>query len=531
MQNNEKCFINMMSIAVIALIMLPVGIACVILGFGMGDSPCVMCWAERITMIAIALIGLFIVRYGPKRVYLASLIFMACWGMFNGFIHYSIDGTFGGYLDIGQGFGLEIFGAHTQFWVIVVDFFVLVFLALILFMSRNFGEIMHKSENKEFGKYIPLTPTSKFAHLAFIAIVALNCLQAFITSGPPPHLGSSTPPRMSLNPDKWFWEQDHWESPFDFRFDWDVEKPELVTSRSNDLVLQADAGAIKNIKFLTQSEKITLNLGKKPLTGLDLNKKTGTFAISANNNGFYVTDANFNALRYARHDKHFIMEMEDSVGATWYKDEVSIISYNKTFVSYLPTDIIDKDEQNSQWRHLIDGYDKFKLTDFGNKNRFFTLRAKQQYILDFDYDEATNKYLIASVPSKTRPSWSVAILDGDDKMIVEEYVPSIGVELKDGKTLDDYYITGVELDTDYAYLLSKNYSSILKLDLKAKQIVDAFAFTGVSNPRAITIRDNKFLILSREKDENIVFVFNMPVQETLPAKEQDEQIQSDMQNL
>ena len=42
--DDEKRFFNLFAAAAIALIALPVGIACLILGFGMGDSPCIMCW-------------------------------------------------------------------------------------------------------------------------------------------------------------------------------------------------------------------------------------------------------------------------------------------------------------------------------------------------------------------------------------------------------------------------------------------------------------------------------------------------------
>ncbi|MBR8466106.1 disulfide bond formation protein B [Campylobacter sp. faydin G-140] len=226
-KEEEKIFFNLMSLAALILIALPVGIACIVLGFGMGDSPCVMCWAERITMIAIALIALFIVRYGVKPSYLAALILMACWGLFNGFIHYSIDGIFGGYLDIKQGFGLEILGAHTQLWVIVVNLCVFIFLAFIIFASKNLGEIMRKSQDGEYGKFIHYLPLGKLATLTFIVIVGANCLQAFITSGVPPYLGSSTPPRMSFDISKWFWEMDHWQSDLDFRFDWNPELPDL----------------------------------------------------------------------------------------------------------------------------------------------------------------------------------------------------------------------------------------------------------------------------------------------------------------
>ena len=223
----ERGFFNLMSLAIIALVALPVGIACLALGFGMGDSPCVMCWAERITMIAISLIALFILRYGLRPGYVAALLLMACWGMFNGFIHYSLDGTFGGYLDIKQGFGLEILGAHTQLWVIVVDFCVIAFLAVIFLCSKNLGEIMKKSASGEYGEFLQYLPLGKIANLIFIVIIAANCAQAFIVSGPPPYLGSSTPARLSLDPAKWFWEKDHWQSALDFRFDCNPELPDL----------------------------------------------------------------------------------------------------------------------------------------------------------------------------------------------------------------------------------------------------------------------------------------------------------------
>ena len=178
-------------------------------------------------MIAISLIALFILRYGLRPGYVAALLLMACWGMFNGFIHYSLDGTFGGYLDIKQGFGLEILGAHTQLWVIVVDFCVIAFLAVIFLCSKNLGEIMKKSASGEYGEFLRYLPLGKIANLIFIVIITANCAQAFIVSGPPPYLGSSTPARMSLDPAKWFWEKDHWQSALDFRFDWNPELPDL----------------------------------------------------------------------------------------------------------------------------------------------------------------------------------------------------------------------------------------------------------------------------------------------------------------
>ena len=271
-------------------------------------------------------------------------------------------------------------------------------------------------------------------------------------------------------------------------------------------------GAIQNVKELGLKDTLTLNLqNDNAITGADYDESKKQFAIVSNDNEFYIADENLKPLSYAKHDRHFIMEMETTVGATWYKKELGMISYNKTFIFYEPTSNLSKDEQNSQWRHLLAGYDAWKLNDLGNKGRFSTIRSKQQYILGWDYLESENKFFTASVPNDVRDYWSVAIFDGDDKMILEEFMPKAGanLELKEGRNLNNYYITGVDVEPGALYLLSKNFSTILRLNLATKEIDEAFSFSGVNNPRALAIKDNKFYIFSREGKENKVFIFEM----------------------
>ena len=57
---------TLLALAVLGIAALPVGIAVFVLGFVYGDSPCVMCWEQRTGMALIALIGLFILRYGAE---------------------------------------------------------------------------------------------------------------------------------------------------------------------------------------------------------------------------------------------------------------------------------------------------------------------------------------------------------------------------------------------------------------------------------------------------------------------------------
>ena len=67
--------------AVLALIAGPLGIAVFVLGFGYGDSPCTLCWAQRTGMLLIALTGLFVIRYGPRPRYLGMAVLISAAGI------------------------------------------------------------------------------------------------------------------------------------------------------------------------------------------------------------------------------------------------------------------------------------------------------------------------------------------------------------------------------------------------------------------------------------------------------------------
>ena len=87
-----------------------------ILGYLMGDSPCTLCWGQREQMAFIGVVALFMVRYGFKPKYLATMLVMAAVGLWSSFRHLGVHAA----RDVGQGFGLEIMGLHTQMWAEIV---------------------------------------------------------------------------------------------------------------------------------------------------------------------------------------------------------------------------------------------------------------------------------------------------------------------------------------------------------------------------------------------------------------------------
>ena len=101
-----------LTLAVLGLVVGPIGIAVFVLGFGLGDSPCVLCWAQRTGMVLIALTGLFVIRFGPRPRYIGLAVLLAGFGLYMGLRHSSLHL----WRDVGQGFSAEILGAHTYTW-------------------------------------------------------------------------------------------------------------------------------------------------------------------------------------------------------------------------------------------------------------------------------------------------------------------------------------------------------------------------------------------------------------------------------
>ncbi|EKU11451.1 hypothetical protein [Campylobacter showae] len=82
---------------------------------------------------------------------------------------------------------------------------------------------------------------------------------------------------------------------------------------------------------------------------------------------------------------------------------------------------------------------------------------------------------------------------------------SLGV--KDGRDVSDYYVTGMDAQGGFVYLLSKQYSSILKLDPRSREIVEVYGFKGTNDAHTLAIKDGKFYVATRENGANKVFVF------------------------
>ncbi|WP_297923049.1 hypothetical protein [uncultured Campylobacter sp.] len=267
-------------------------------------------------------------------------------------------------------------------------------------------------------------------------------------------------------------------------------------------------GAVTNLTPLRKSGEITLNLNNNnPVTGLDYDAASGSFLLGTLKFELYEMDGELKTVKsYLRSTPDWIMQMEETVAASFFKGSVGLMSYNKTYEFFKPAPNQSKEEANKAWRYLHDGYENFTL-DF--KDRYSTVRAKQQYILSWDHSDFYGEFFVASVPDNIKQSWSIASFSDTNNLLSSEFVPSFDETLgvKDGRDINDYYVTGMDAQGEFVYLLSKQYSSILKLDPRSRKIVEVYSFEGANDAHALAIKDGKFYVASRENGTNKIFVF------------------------
>uniref|UniRef100_UPI001315A742 disulfide bond formation protein B n=1 Tax=Helicobacter bizzozeronii TaxID=56877 RepID=UPI001315A742 len=205
-----RTFYFLFSLAIIGIMALPVGIANLILGFIYHDSPCIQCWAERQSMVYIALAGLFIVRYGIKPKYLAILILITAGGLYQSFYHMGNHAL----EDVGQGFALSILGLHTQFWAEFVFWMVALILGALLLFAPDFSLLSQEGGLYLYGQRLPYRKLSRanlWAFAIFSVVVFSNMVQAFISTGPFPYLGHGDPIRFSWHLHENIWSTANWK--------------------------------------------------------------------------------------------------------------------------------------------------------------------------------------------------------------------------------------------------------------------------------------------------------------------------------
>lgn len=467
-----------LALAVLALAVVPIGSAVFILGFIWGDSPCVMCWEQRIGMALIALLGLFVLRYGPRPRYLGLAVLVGAYGVFMGLRHVASHAA----RDIGQGFSASILGAHTYTWSLFIFWMSVVTMGVLLVLVRQ--------EHLEGGARA-LRPLERLAGAVFLVVIGANAVQAFASTGPPPFMGQPDPVRFSFNPRHWVWSLDEWHSvPISWRGRWQVERPGAMHPSTDPA-----AGPLVNLRVLPVLEQRPLALALEG-TPADLayDAATDQFLVTTAH-GVYLTDGGLQ--RVVRHtvvDPGFAVDLGEFAGAAFLEEgALMAMGENKSYVILAPSDTADADANFRYFRSAADQFEEVA------RSRFGTVRARMMYAHALAYDPSTRSLFTVSAPNAKTRRLVISRFDRGDLTLSEEYSPALagstGLRLAEQRSLHEYLVTAATIANGRLYALSAAFRTLLVVDLAQRAVVEAYAVPGITRPTGLALRDGTFYIV------------------------------------
>lgn len=511
--------------AVMLILVIPVGIANVYLGYVLGESPCTLCWFERFGMISIGFLGLFMVVYGPKFKYIASVFFCAAYGLYMTIRHYFL--FFPG--DIGTGQAGAIFGAHTYTWGIVVYWAVVIVMALLLLCMKHEdkGLMADLTESRNIIK--PLTLFGKIVFALTFLVTASNGVQAFFTNGLPPNGGKHYPDRWTMSFE--FADQrlqaGTWgrlAKPWSWTGPNVVEDPMLPgISEPKEVKFNLDsaAGAFKELKTaptLVSTKELPFKaygiFGEGNAAGISFNAEMNEFAIVNNRGGIWFADSNLQKVT-----THAVMDLVNGLDTRWLADcsfigdKLYITAWNKNIMAVeKQPKAKTQTEKYWEWTLFRETDGDLKMTWGWERWYVLTDRARNSYIAAMAASEDKTGYYMVSVPNRVTKRLAFMKVDAVDHKLSEEAWLKVDSKLlKQGRNTNDYYVTGMVSVNGKLLAYSMQYNTLLVINPETKTIVDAYDMPkGLEKAHSMTVKGNSIFMLGRKGDKDVVYEMTMP---------------------
>jgi disulfide bond formation protein DsbB len=462
---------TLLALAVLVLTIVPIGGAVFLLGFVRGDSPCVMCWEQRAGMAIIALIGLVILRYGPRPQYVGLGVLVAAWGLFMGLRHVGMHAA----RDIGQGFSLEILGAHTYTWAVFIFWIALVLMGALLLLMRD---------SDAAGTPRAVRPVGRLALGVYLVVIGANIVQAFASTGPPPFVGQGDPVRFSFNPRHWVWSLEEWSpAPISLRGRWAAEMPGYA-----GLTPDPEAGPLVNLPTLPVREQKQLVLPLRgTVTDLAYDAATNRFLLTTQH-GIYIANGSMDrVLRSTVVDAGYSVDLGRFAGAAFLDSRtVMALGENKSYVILAESDGADADRN---FRYFLESPDQFSEV---RRSRLGTVRARMMFTMSLAFDPVSQSLYTVTVPNAQTKRLVISRFDRSDLTLSEEFSPALAadspVTAAGGKrSLDELYVTGATVADGRLYAISAAYSMLVTVELATHRVVAAHAIAGLDRPSGLAI--------------------------------------------
>ncbi len=474
---SQAGLLDILAWVVIVLVAVPVGGA-VWLGVVQGESPCILCWAQRTSMTLIALTALFVIRYGPRHRYLGLAVLLGTWGAYMAVRHAALHLA----RDVGQGFAAPAFGIHTYTWSWVVHVVALLVIGLLMLL---------RDDRPETAPPVP-GAAGRFAMPFFLVVVGANAVQAFATTGPPPYMGQADPVRFSPDPRRWVWSLEELAGAVSLRGSSTIPAPTVAgldTDPANGPL--ADLPALPVVAW----ERLGEGLVAGPLADLARDPATGRFLAVADRTVTVLDSTRSRVLHRVALDPTFAIDLSPLGGATFVGDTLAVLATNKSWVMLRPDGATDED---LMWRRFL--ATTGGVTELG-RSRFQTVRARQLYVLSFAYDREADELVTVGVPSPRHRRLVVSRFARSDLRLSSEFEPrpAAGLRLRaPERSAAEYVVSGAVVQDGVLWAVSASYATLLAVDLRTRTIVGAWGVTGLDRPVGVAARGSELLVAQED---------------------------------
>jgi len=522
---NEKNFNNFMAAAVGLILIIPVGVANVFLGYMHGESPCTLCGHERFIMVLIGALGIFMLRYGPKIKYIAGVFIISFFGLYAAMRHTANHS----WRDIGMGFGDSFFGVHTYTWALFIFWVVILAMAfLMLFIKKD--NALGKDILEKATVIKPLNLYTKSIIAVSFVILVSNAFQMIISNGPPPFHGTGDPARFTLEPKRMVqkWDMHHaYENFFGGTMSIlgknSVKVPHVAGANELDTNFDTlfENAPIANpqpmLALKSKKElpfKATGIFGEGNAAGIAYDELSGEFGIATTSAGLYFLDASLEQVTDSVIvDKPNGSDIKYTVDATFLgKGNLIATAYNKIIYGAKKVGAEEMDDF-VQWSAFRENSGDIMPSFGGDKPYMTSMRARNAFVLSMAKDPASSYLYMLSIPNKYAPNIILIKYDMKDKMLSEESIltPSDEIVIKDERKLSEYYITSADIKDGKLLALSKSFNTLLVIDLASKMVESAYPLPDVGDAHGLAVKDNSLFILSREDGKDVVFEVESPL--------------------
>lgn len=497
---SEKVFNLALASAALLVMAGPVGIATIYLGFIHGESPCTLCGFERFGMVVVAIVALFILRYGPQRKYVFLLIATPWFYLYGTVIQWMRYAP----RDRGQGFAEDVFGVHTYTWGVFVFWIIILAAGVGMFWVGRDPQLRAQfGASKAVAK--PLTRYSLVSGVVVFAMICVNAVQFFIIDGPPPFTGTGHPPRMTLDitrvSQNWtlqLWGRVglptvHSYSPPMVHIP-GVHSVDGMPTGSTAGAPLPTAGKLDVVKSTPLGFEAVGPFGGQA-GGIAYDPANDLFGISSTGGGLYFVKDDFQTVvSSAVIDTVNGNNARETVEAMFLgPNQLVGVAWNKTLYGVERVEPGSVDEF-TEWKEFRQTTGDLKPL-WGSKIRQMlqTIRAKSAYALSAALDSSTGRYAVVSVPSPQTKGVVISQFGPDHLLAREGFLQAASDAELD---LSGYYPVGATIVDGTMYLLSKTYQSLLVVDLETLTATQAYELPDIGDYHGIAAAGDSLFILS-----------------------------------